>query len=120
MEVGLGCGGLPPSCWRASPSRLGVGGGRGGRCSALMLAAALVHAACCGLWAVVCVWRHKHKASTGHPAVHAVTLPPAQVTTLGGSVTHGAGASKPEFNYPNRFFQLINASFPHRCSVAGR
>lgn len=37
----------------------------------------------------------------------------AQVYTLGGSVTRGLGASKPEFNYANRLFALINATFPH-------
>ncbi|KAL4423591.1 hypothetical protein ABPG77_004631 [Micractinium sp. CCAP 211/92] len=38
---------------------------------------------------------------------------PIQVYTLGGSVTRGLGASKPEFNYANRLFALINATFPH-------
>ena len=38
---------------------------------------------------------------------------PIKVVTLGGSVTRGLGASVPEHNYANRFFQLINATFPH-------
>ncbi|EFN59203.1 hypothetical protein CHLNCDRAFT_56786 [Chlorella variabilis] len=42
---------------------------------------------------------------------------PIQVFTLGGSVTRGLGASAPERNYANRFFQLINASFPHAGHV---
>ncbi|PSC76523.1 Beta-glucan synthesis-associated SKN1 [Micractinium conductrix] len=40
-----------------------------------------------------------------------------QVFTLGGSVTRGLGASKPEFNYANRFFSLINSTFPHSSHV---
>jgi hypothetical protein len=43
-----------------------------------------------------------------------LTGEPIQVYTLGGSVTRGLGASAPSRNYANRFFQLINASFPHR------
>lgn len=39
---------------------------------------------------------------------------PVQVFTLGGSVTRGLGATRPDHNYANRFFQLINATFPHR------
>ena len=39
---------------------------------------------------------------------------PAQVYTLGASVTRGLGATRPEHNYANRFFSLINATFPHR------
>ena len=38
----------------------------------------------------------------------------SQVYTLGASVTRGLGATRPEHNYANRFFSLINATFPHR------
>ncbi len=29
-------------------------------------------------------------------------------------MTRGTGASKPAHTYASRFFQLLNASFPHR------
>ena len=47
---------------------------------------------------------------------HLPLSPPAglQVYTLGASVTRGLGASRPEHNYANRFFSLINATFPHK------
>lgn len=46
--------------------------------------------------------------------LHPRCTPTTQVYTLGGSVTRGLGATRPEHNYANRFFQLVNASFPHR------
>jgi hypothetical protein len=39
---------------------------------------------------------------------------PIKAYTLGGSVTFGKGASEERFNYANRFFQFLNATFPHR------
>jgi lysophospholipase L1-like esterase len=42
---------------------------------------------------------------------------PIKVATLGGSVTRGTGASRPAHTYASRFFQLLNASFPHRDHV---
>lgn len=53
--------------------------------------------------------RAHHPSATHHP--------PKQVYTLGGSVTRGLGASRPEHNYANRFFSLINATFPHRWAA---
>lgn len=38
---------------------------------------------------------------------------PLMAVTLGGSVTRGAGAA-PDASFPQRFFQALNASFPHR------
>ncbi len=49
--------------------------------------------------------------SNRQPSAAGVT---PQAFTLGASVTRGIGASKPAFSYPQRFFQYINASFPHR------
>ena len=40
---------------------------------------------------------------------------PVKVVTLGGSVTYGHGVEDLSLSYPSRFFQFINASFPHRC-----
>lgn len=42
------------------------------------------------------------------------TPPPLQAFTLGGSVTKGQGAAKPELGYPARLFQFINATWPHK------
>lgn len=42
---------------------------------------------------------------------------PIQVYTLGASVTRGLGATRPEHNYANRFFSIINATFPHKDHV---
>ena len=39
---------------------------------------------------------------------------PVKVAMLGGSITKGSGASGPEASYPSRFFEALNASFPHR------
>lgn len=39
-----------------------------------------------------------------------------KVFTLGGSVTYGHGVEDLTLSYPSRFFQFINASFPHRCA----
>lgn len=39
---------------------------------------------------------------------------PIKAYTLGGSVTAGQGASRPAANFVSRFFQFINATFPHR------
>lgn len=41
------------------------------------------------------------------------SMHPGQVFTLGGSVTRGLGATRPEHNYPNRFFAALNATWPH-------
>ncbi len=40
---------------------------------------------------------------------------PVKIATLGGSITKGSGATGPEASYPARFFEALNASFPHRC-----
>ncbi|PSC71318.1 hypothetical protein C2E20_5316 [Micractinium conductrix] len=39
---------------------------------------------------------------------------PIKAFTLGGSVTKGQGAAKPELGYPARLFQFINATWPHK------
>ena len=39
--------------------------------------------------------------------------PTLQVVLLGGSITRGTGASRPGHAYASRFFQALNASFPH-------
>lgn len=67
---------------------------------------------------VRCLPPAAHHLSTRHAASwlpHACTpaVPPRQVFTLGGSVTRGLGASRPEHNYPNRFFAALNATWPH-------
>jgi hypothetical protein len=40
---------------------------------------------------------------------------PIRAYTIGGSVTCGSGSSSDAASYPGRFFQFINATFPHRC-----
>lgn len=40
--------------------------------------------------------------------------PAAQAYALGGSTTSGKGASVPWLSFPGRFFEFLNASFPHR------
>ncbi|PRW60976.1 hypothetical protein C2E21_0414 [Chlorella sorokiniana] len=42
---------------------------------------------------------------------------PIKVYTLGGSITRGGGARSEELKYVARFFNAINASFPHRDHV---
>ncbi|KAL4429381.1 hypothetical protein ABPG77_005155 [Micractinium sp. CCAP 211/92] len=42
---------------------------------------------------------------------------PIKAYTLGGSVTKGQGASAPEKGYASRFFEFINATWPHRDHV---
>ncbi|EFN58305.1 expressed protein [Chlorella variabilis] len=42
---------------------------------------------------------------------------PITAVTLGASVTRGHGASSVESGYPSRFFDFLNASFPHRDHV---
>lgn len=42
---------------------------------------------------------------------------PIKAFTLGGSVTRGAGASSEAATYPARFFQFLNATFPHRYAL---
>ena len=42
---------------------------------------------------------------------------PITAVTLGASVTRGHGASSMESGYPSRFFDFLNASFPHRCAL---
>ena len=53
-----------------------------------------------------------------HGAARMFSPPPCsaalQVFTLGASVTRGLGATRPEHNYANRFFSIINATFPHK------
>lgn len=39
---------------------------------------------------------------------------PIKAYTLGGSVTKGQGTSTDGAAYPNRFFEFIQAAFPHR------
>lgn len=41
---------------------------------------------------------------------------PIKAYALGGSVTAGRGASDLSLAYPSRFFQFINATWPHRCA----
>lgn len=38
---------------------------------------------------------------------------PIKAYALGGSVTLGVGSSGPDANYASRFFQVVNASYPH-------
>lgn len=42
---------------------------------------------------------------------------PIKAFTLGGSVTKGQGASAAEQGYPSRFFEFMNATWPHRDHV---
>ena len=42
---------------------------------------------------------------------------PLRVYMLGASVTGGGGASAPGLGYVPRFFQFLNASFPHRWAL---
>lgn len=43
---------------------------------------------------------------------------PVTVVALGGSITMGSGVPSPELCYTSRFFQALNASFPHRQGPA--
>ena len=87
----------PQSCWRASPSRW-----------AAVVAVAVVVAAAAARWQSTSSYALV-RMSSPHAHTHA-----PQVFALGGSVTWGRGASRPELAYPARFFSIINASFPHR------
>ena len=82
----------------------------------------------CGMSTVLMLAVHCHpptqqptpcKPRPPHPHPHPASprLPLLQVVTLGGSITRGTGASKPALAYASRFFQLLNASFPHRCPL---
>lgn len=49
------------------------------------------------------------------PTLRSLLPPPLpQVVALGGSITRGTGATSPGAAYISRFFQLLNATFPHR------
>jgi hypothetical protein len=37
-----------------------------------------------------------------------------QLVTLGASVTRGIGTTDRQYAYANRFFEYINATWPHR------
>ena len=42
---------------------------------------------------------------------------PLQVFTLGASVTRGIGTTDRKYSYASRFFEFINAAFPHKCAL---
>lgn len=44
---------------------------------------------------------------------------PVTVVMLGGSITRGSGASRPAATFASRFFQFVNATWPHRRGSAG-
>lgn len=56
--------------------------------------------------------------ATELPSCHAASSSckaPAGVHVVGGSITRGEGAKHAHYSYAFRFFNAINASFPHRC-----